>query len=201
MRDNIFYEKFGGSWYETVTNFWFPERHQKLIALIQQKPNGSILDVGCGTGKMLEAIRNKFPNLTLHGIDLSESMISFAKQNYLNSSFSVGSAENLPFEKEKFDILTNSISFHHYTNPEQAIREAYRVLKPTGQFLLMDISPNTNIKRRFLDFFAKYIARDGHVGFRTPDEIKNWFEKAGFKNISQCKAGFFEVVVTSGFKS
>ena len=197
---NSFYEKFGGAWYKNIGNLWFPRWHRKLTSFIKIKPNASILDVSCGIGNMLEIIGNKVPNAKLYGIDLSESMINFAKHCYPNYFFTIGNAEQLPFENGKFDIVTNSIAFHHYTNPDLFLTEAYRVLKPDGQFLLMDVSPSSNKKRKVFDFIAKYIIRDNHVGFKTANEIKEMLKQLGFKNISQNKIGFPKIIVTLAFK-
>ena len=197
---NNFYEKFGGAWYKNIGNLWFPRWHRKLISFIKIKSSPIILDVSCGVGSMLEMIGKKIASAKLYGIDLSESMINFAKYHYPNYFFIIGNAEQLPFEDGKFDIITNSIAFHHYSNPELFLMEVFRVLKPGGQFLLMDVSPNGNQKRKFFNFSAKYIIRDGHVSFKTSNEIMEMLKQIGFKDISQDKIGFPEITITSTFK-
>lgn len=197
---NSFYEKFGGAWYQNISNFWFPRRHRKLIDFIKAKPNMAVLDISCGTGSMLALIGQKFSDATLYGMDFSESMIRFANRRYPNYFFEIGNAERLPYLNNKFDIVTNSFAFHHYADPEQAIEEVYRVLKPDGNFLLMDVSPNSTRKRQIFDFIAKYIIRDNHVGFKTPEEIRLMLKRANFKSIFQRKIGFPEIVITSAFK-
>lgn len=198
---NNFYEKIGGFWYENIGNFWFPRQHRKLVSFVQSRPKLRILDVGCGTGSMLRIIADKFPDSDLYGIDFAQSMIDFAKKKNPDFKFSVASAESLPFEDKKFDVITNSNSFHHYLNPDRAVKEVYRVLNSSGQILLMDTMPKTNKQRKIFDFIAKNILRDGHVGYRTVDEIVDMLRKCGFKNIVCENISFPKVVVISGFKN
>ncbi len=195
---NKFYELFGGSIYQNASGkLGFSVVHRKLLSFISKKNHLRILDVGCGTGKMLSRMAETFPDAELSGVDLSTSMIGFAKKKYSNISFTVGDAENLSLEKEMFDIVTNSISFHHYHHPQKAIDEAYRVLKLGGQFLLADISPR---KPKVLDFLTTHFVRDGHVGFITPSKMRSMFEKAGFRNIVQHKTGIPTIWITVGYK-
>jgi ubiquinone/menaquinone biosynthesis C-methylase UbiE len=66
-------------------------------------------------------------------------MIRVAKGKGIHGAeFTVGSADSLPYPDESFDIVTCSQSFHHYPCPERAMREAKRVLKPGGLYILSD---------------------------------------------------------------
>ena len=72
-------------------------------------------------------------------MDLSDEMIRVARNKQIEGAeFVVSSADKLPYPDESFDIVTCSQSFHHYPYPEQAIREAKRVLKPGGLYILSD---------------------------------------------------------------
>jgi ubiquinone/menaquinone biosynthesis C-methylase UbiE len=196
---NSFYEKHVKD-YQKFTNLYFPKRHAKLISLIQNHESMTILDVGCGTGIMLERIKHVFPFAKLYGADLSGSMIAYAKKSYPDFEFQVADAEKLPFADSTFWAVTNAISFHHYQQPLKAIEEAYRTLKPNGQFLLMDITPKHSLTRKINDFGAKYLVRDGHVAFQSLSNVKTMFEQAGFQDIQQHFIGFPGVYVTKGQK-
>jgi SAM-dependent methyltransferase len=72
-------------------------------------------------------------------VDLSDGMIRVAKRKGIpGAEFTVGSADRLPYPDGRFDIVTCSQSFHHYPYPEKAMREAKRVLKPGGLYILSD---------------------------------------------------------------
>jgi ubiquinone/menaquinone biosynthesis C-methylase UbiE len=195
-----FYEKHVAS-YQKVTDLWFPGRHKKLIRLINNRLQPKkVLDVACGTGSMINRMKKHFPDSHFYGIDASKPMIEFAANNCSDCIFKQASADDLPFKSGSFDVVTNSISFHHYLKPAEAILESYRVLKPGGQFILMDITPKYNLSRVINDFAAKYIIRDGHVGFHKLSSVKNMLESSGFNEVKQHFVGIPGVYITSGIK-
>ena len=98
----------------------------------------SLLDVGCGTGFLID-ILTKQRKARYCGADLSDEMIRVAKEkNIPEAEFVVCTADKLLYPDETFDIVTCSQSFHHYPYPEKAMQEAYRVLKPGGLYILSD---------------------------------------------------------------
>lgn len=100
-----------------------------VLAEVMKEPFSDLLDAGCGTGAMLGMFRKDCPNQNYTGIDLSEKMIETAKKKKLDGvRFVAGDCENLPFEENSFDVVTCSMSFHHYPNPEKFFRSLHRVL-------------------------------------------------------------------------
>ena len=99
-----------------------------------------ILDVGCGTGVISLLLAELEHSVT--GIDLSEGMLEKAKEKArifnLPVEFKNGDAENLPFEDEAFDVVTNRHLLWALPNPEKAISEWKRVLKPGGKVIIVD---------------------------------------------------------------
>ena len=109
-----------------------------IAALLKDRAYEKLLDVGCGTGFLLDLLAKQHPG-EYAGLDLSENMIREAERKQIpGASFTVGSANQLPYGDETFDIVTCSQSFHHYPYPEQAIGEARRVLKKGGVYILSD---------------------------------------------------------------
>lgn len=98
----------------------------------------SLLDVGCGTGFLIDHLTKQKP-ARYCGVDLSDEMIRMAEKKEIEGAeFVVSSADKLPYPDGSFDIVTCSQSFHHYPYPEEAMREAKRVLKPGGLYILSD---------------------------------------------------------------
>lgn len=98
----------------------------------------TLLDIGCGTGYLIELLSNKNCS-KLVGIDISTKMIEKAKdKKIINSEFIEGSALDLPFDDNQFDVITCSESFHHYPNTDKAMQEVYRVLKKEGLYIIAD---------------------------------------------------------------
>ena len=105
---------------------------------IRTVPYEALLDVGCGTGFLLDLLVVQ-KAARYRGLDLSEEMIRVAKGKAIpGAEFVAGSADKLPYPDESFDIVTCSQSFHHYPYPEKAMREAWRVLKNGGLYILSD---------------------------------------------------------------
>lgn len=95
-----------------------------------------ILDVGCGTGLMSAKLAASGRQVL--GVDLSTSMIAEARmRSSARLDFLQADAENLPLEGAGFDAVVNLISFHHYPNPDKAIAEFRRVLRPGGRLVLI----------------------------------------------------------------
>ncbi len=109
-----------------------------IAGQIKELPYESLLDVGCGTGFLMELLIKQRP-AHYCGADLSDEMIRVAREKRINGAeFVVSSADKLPYPDETFDIVTCSQSFHHYPYPEEAMLEAKRVLKPGGLYILSD---------------------------------------------------------------
>jgi len=95
-----------------------------------------IVDVGCGSGLM--SARLAATGRQVLGVDLSTSMIAQARvRTNARLDFLHADAENLPLEDAGFDAVVNLISFHHYPNPDKAIAEFRRVLRPGGRLVLI----------------------------------------------------------------
>ncbi len=99
----------------------------------------NILDIGCGTGSLLEKLLKQKPKVRAFGLDLSENMLEVAKEKLpKNVELVYGEAEALPYDNKKFEVVIMIDSFGFFVNPEQAITEAYRILKPGGKLIIAD---------------------------------------------------------------
>jgi len=112
-----------------------------LDFLVQEGPKdppSCIIDVGCGTGRLLRAAAVRWPEAQLFGIDPAEQMVSEANRLNPNAIFKLASAEALPFSDQTADIVLSSLSFHHWANQKKGLQEIARVLRPGGLFCLSD---------------------------------------------------------------
>jgi ubiquinone/menaquinone biosynthesis C-methylase UbiE len=129
--------------YETMfrveeTHWWYRALHRLIFQVLEsQLPDWRdkrILDVGCGTGAILQQLGNPAKNV---GIDLAPEAVSLSKQRGLNN-VRQGDICALPFSDASFDaVICSSVLYHQWVgNVEGAVREMHRVLCPGGVVLI-----------------------------------------------------------------
>ena len=110
---------------------------------ININPEGTMLDLGCGEGRHIFGLMEKFPDLKCIGLDPHIESLdkAFEGPKFLESisntktNFLSGSAYSLPFSDDSFDLVVCSEVLEHLHDYKDAIKEINRVLKPGGQFL------------------------------------------------------------------
>jgi ubiquinone/menaquinone biosynthesis C-methylase UbiE len=119
-----------------------PVQRAVLEMAAQEVPHpAAILDVGCGTGRLLGTASERFPEARLEGVDAAEGMIEQAKTSAGPSSkinFQQATAEQLPFPDGQFDLAFSTMTFHHWSDQGGGAAEIARVLTPSGRWILAD---------------------------------------------------------------
>ncbi len=134
--------------YDQIANFydkrWNSYIHKTLSFLktwADIPPEAAVLDVACGTGEFERLLLCENPTQQIIGVDISEKMLQIAQakcSDYPNVSFFLASASALPFASTSFDIVVSANSFHYFENPNFALAEMKRLLKPNGQLVILD---------------------------------------------------------------
>lgn len=129
-----------------LTTVFYQAVHQRLLSYVNLPSHSptAVLDIGCGTGKLLNRLASQFLHLQGTGLDLSPEMLRQARQcngHRPRLIFVQGASEGMPFADHQFQAAFSTISFLHYPDPQQVFREIGRVLKPGGQFYLVDYTP------------------------------------------------------------
>jgi SAM-dependent methyltransferase len=97
-----------------------------------KKVSGKVLEVGCGGGGMVKAIKFYRPDLEVFGCDINQLAIKQAKKNPEGVSFRAGDALSLPYQDDSFDAVLSFDLLEHLKEPKKAVFEFYRVLKANG---------------------------------------------------------------------
>ena len=110
---------------------------------------GAILDVGCGTGRLLRSAGERFPGAKLFGVDAAVEMVKQAQSSTREGTiqFLQATAEELPFPDGAFDLVFSTMTFHHWQNQGQGAAEVARVLTPDGRWLLAEFVPSGFMKQ------------------------------------------------------
>lgn len=157
-----------------------------VLAEVVKEPFSDLLDAGCGTGAMLGLFKRDHPDKAYTGVDLSEKMIETAKKKHLEGiRFVAGDCEALPFADNSFDVVTCSMSFHHYPDPGQFFASLRRVLRPGGRLILRDMASNSGLLMWFMNRIEIPLANrfmgkgDVHVYSRA--DIQRLCDASGLK--------------------
>ncbi len=134
------FERRSGRYERSLEQFFVFDRiHKAALGLIPQGIHpGNILDIGCGTGRLIRKAASRWPKAKLTGIDPSEGMISEARRFTPGAQFKVSAAEAIPFQSDPFDLVMSTMSFHHWADQEQALVQIADLLMCGGYFVLAD---------------------------------------------------------------
>jgi len=117
-------------------HFYLPALHDWIS---QQKPNGELLEVGCGMGTDILQLARR--NMKVTGIDLTEEGIKLASKRFklynIPGTMNIDDAENLSFENNSFDVVYSFGVLHHTPDTEKSINEVHRVLRNDGLAVIM----------------------------------------------------------------
>jgi ubiquinone/menaquinone biosynthesis C-methylase UbiE len=132
--------------------------------------NIDLLEAGSGRGGGASYVQRHLNTRTVTGLDISSDAIKISENsfNIPGLSFVQGDSENLPFEKNSFDIVLNVESSHCYGDIEKFFVEVWRVLKNGGYFLWCDFRTNKE-----MDLLFETFLRSGFIIEKEKDITKN----------------------------
>ena len=114
-----------------------------LLSLIPPGPEGRLLDIGTGTGRVLELLAPRVKQAL--GVDASKAMLALARARLSNPGLAhcavrLADMYRLPLADRSFDTVVLQMVLHHAEDPAGAVREATRVLNPGGKLLVIDLA-------------------------------------------------------------
>jgi ubiquinone/menaquinone biosynthesis C-methylase UbiE len=165
---------------------------EMTVNLAQVKPGDCVLEVGCGTGTLtLAAKRQAGPSGKVFGIDVIPGMIELsqrkAAQAKVDITFQSGSIDDIPFPANQFDVVMCSFMIFHMSEMvrRKGIAEIYRVLKPQGRLLVLDLAlPTQPLSRTIAQMLM------GGMLKHDLQELRPMMEASGFSEIEIAQAKY-----------
>lgn len=158
------------------SNFWFRARNRLILwALRRYAPSFTgFLEVGCGTGYVLQGVANAFPGAGICGTEAQTEGLQFAASRVPRATFLQMDARRMPFDRE-FDVIGAFDVIEHIGEDETVLAQMHRALRPGGHLLL------TVPQHPFL--WSEYDVRAHHVRRYTGGELRQKLARAGFETV------------------
>ncbi len=165
-------------------------------------PAITVADLGAGEGLLSQLLARRAEQVWC--IDNSPRMVEvgseLARKNGLaNLTYKLGNIEQVPLPDQSVDLAILSQALHHAEHPQRAVDEAYRILRPGGQILVLDLNEHTFEK-------ARELYADVWLGFKE-SALHGFLKKAGFAKVEvtavakETREPHFETLLASGFRS
>jgi ubiquinone/menaquinone biosynthesis C-methylase UbiE len=162
--------------------------YQVLLKALSLNRDSAVLDAGCGSGMFCEMASEK--GASVMGLDASNALLDLARRRAPRASFFEGEMESLPFVDGTFDVVTLLNSLHHTSMPLKTLKEARRVLRPSGRVAIAAWSRPEECKIaeyfRLLDELLPVDSPNTPVAFSYSEE--------GALNKAVSRAGFFKLI-------
>lgn len=203
-----------------------------LVRKIRPRPDQDYLDVAGGTGDIAFRIRKKRGSGPKTGsnispitvCDLNPSMLEVGENRAIDRGYIhdfrwvVGNAERLPFEDARYDVYTIAFGLRNVTHIDNALADAYRVLRPGGRFYCLEFSAvDDSVIAPLYDRFSfkiipkigRYVAKDEQSyqylvesirQFPSQPELASRMKKAGFECVTYENLSFGIAAIHSGVK-
>jgi ubiquinone/menaquinone biosynthesis C-methylase UbiE/DNA-binding MarR family transcriptional regulator len=159
---------------------YVPGRSWKGLAetLLTLMPPLVIADLGAGEGTFSQLLARSAKKVI--AVDNSEKMVEYGaelarKHGVKNLEYRQGDIEDVPIRKASVDVAFFSQALHHARHPQQAVAEAWRILKPGGRIVVLDLMRHTYEQ-------ARELYADLWLGF-TEVEVGRFLRQAGFKDV------------------
>ena len=181
-----------------------PGRSWQALAhgLLRLMPPMIIADMGAGEGTLSQLLARTAKKVI--AVDNSKKMVEYgsrlAKENgFANLEYRLGDLEEPPIEDESVDVVLFSQALHHAARPQRAVESAFRILKPSGRILILDLASHTYEQ-------AKELYAHVWLGF-SGVELHAMMERSGFCDLEvsvvarEQLAPNFQTILATGLKS
>ena len=208
-----------------ILSFGFDSGWRRFtIAQIEGIPNGLILDLATGTGKIALLVVRCLPASTVVGVDFCSQMLAVAREKLKAASLEnrvtliQGDALRLPFPDNTFDCVTIGFALRNVTSVASLFSEMVRVTKPGGKMISLELTrPSVRILEPLHKLYIRIVIRciggivsgkwDAYtylprsiLEFPSPQEVQKVMEGAGWRKVEIHRLTFGIATVQTGMK-
>lgn len=150
-----------------------------ILPLLEENKELKILDIGCGTGQLINEISELYNDVNYLGIDVAENMIEIARKSNKNKNIKFMNSSIESFESnEKYDIIICTHAFPYFPDKQEMIKKMAELCNEKGQVIIVNSSTNS-LKDLIINFFLK--ATTSKARYLSIDEMKELFKNAKLK--------------------
>lgn len=201
---------------DSLISFYMDNRWRKqMINLLELPEEATVLDCGAGTGKLTELLHGRARGIKTISLDITEDM--FRPERNQGTRFIIGSAEEIPLESGTVDSVVSAYMTRNLIKIDRYFSESFRVLKPGGKIVNMDIyNPSLPVFSQFFSIYFyrlvpiignflsgtesySYLAHSVKT-FYSPTEVGSRLQKAGFSNVGFRKLMLGSIIIHTGIK-
>ncbi|WP_119392843.1 class I SAM-dependent methyltransferase [Taklimakanibacter lacteus] len=148
-----------------LTRKYYLLGRDELIAALTPPGQGSVLEIGCGTGRNLLAVRRRYPKAHLYGLDISEEMLVTARQNSLGRNIAYAKADAADFDpmelfgEASFDRIFISYALSMIPSWQAVLASAAKMLAPGGELHVVDFGQQEKLPRAFRTALRAWLAK------------------------------------------
>jgi len=161
---------------------------EQAVLFQQRDHHLRILDIGCGTGLLLEQLAERFPDAELSGVDASSSMLEQAQRvlgtiphiHLAQAQLALGESVSLPFAPASFDIITCTNTLHYFSDPVAMLRRWRELLDARGHLVIEDYTlRNSPVPWNAFEGAIK-LYDPQHVRLHQCSDAQSFSQQAGF---------------------
>ena len=171
-----YFDHLGGAWDELRTDFFSDSVRERALAVAGAEEGRLAADLGAGTGFVTEALLAN--GVSVIAVDQSRPMLTALREKFPfpdRVETRIGEAGQLPIESASVDYAFANMYLHHVEDPERAIGEMARILRPGGRLVITDLDTH--------DYeILRTEQHDRWLGFER-NEVAGWFQHAGLEDV------------------
>jgi ubiquinone/menaquinone biosynthesis C-methylase UbiE len=170
--------------YDLMTRLMGADKARRaLLDQAQILPGHRVLDVGCGTGSLTIRLKQLYPDAVVVGLDPDPKALARARHKAARAAVSIqvdqGFGDELPYPDASFDRVFSSLMFHHVSTNDKGktVREVRRVLKPGGEFHMLDFEGPEKAAHGLL---ARLLHSSDRLKDNSESRVLSFMTEAGF---------------------